>query len=355
MKGAADSPEPEAVAAARSPPVAASVPRRLLGAALGFWRVLRANPLSLAGFVLVVLIAITAVLVLVAPGAIGVHYPLNNPGPDPNSPPSWSHPFGTDEIGIDIYSNVLGALPVDLFIAFAITSFALVVGGLLGLLSGYWDRPWSLGGAVSTTVLRVTDIFLSFPSLILALAIAASLGRGVFQAIVAIMATWWPYYVRLVRGEVLAVKHQLYVAAARAAGVSEVRILFRHVLRNVLEPTVVYFTMDIGTVLVVFSTISFVGVGVPFPSAHISEWGSMIEYYQDGLLVRPWEVLAPGLAVFVTVLAFSLLGDGLRDVLDPRSRRSTLQAGAASAGAEATEGSEAEAPPVGGATGEATA
>ena len=233
-----------------------------------------------------------------------------------------SHLFGTDNIGRDMFSRVLAALPLDLVIGFSVAGFALLVGTGLGLVAGFWDRPGTFGGAFSLLIMRVTDMFLAFPSLVLALAIAASLGRGTGSAILAIMITWWPFYVRLVRGEVLAVKHLPYVTAARAAGVSGVRILFRHVFRNILEPLVVYYTMDVGTVIVTFSTISFIGIGVP-PT--VAEWGGMVETYQKLLLTAPWTVLAPGLAIFVTVLAFSLLGDGLRDILDPRSRRALVQ------------------------------
>src|SRR5437879_2307109 len=177
-------------------------------------------------------------------------------------PPSGTHVLGTDNLNRDMFSRVLAALPLDLFIGFSVTGFALLVGGGLGLVAGFWDTPRTLGGFVSAVIMRVTDIFLAFPSLVLALAIAASLGRGTGPSILAILFTWWPYYVRLVRGEVLAVKHQPYVVAARAAGVSNLRILFRHVLRNVIEPVVVYYTLDVGTVIVTFSTISFIGIGV---------------------------------------------------------------------------------------------
>ena len=288
--------------------------------ALTFWRVLRANPLTLVGFVIVALIGITAVLVIVAP------HVLTSYGPDQlttdyNQGPSAHHLFGTDGNGIDIFSETLYALPLDLAIAFAIAGVAMLAGGGLGLVAGYWDRPGTVGGVVSIVILRITDIFLAFPSLILALAIAVSLGRGVWQLIVAILITWWPFYVRLVRGETLAVKHLPYVMAARAAGVTDRRIVLRHILRNVLEPVVVYFTLDIGTVLVTLSTIGFVGLGLAYPGQ--AEWGSMMSYYQNAGLITaaPWTVLGPGVAIFVTVLAFSLLGDGLRDILDPRSRR----------------------------------
>jgi peptide/nickel transport system permease protein len=222
-----------------------------------------------------------------------------------------------------MFSRVVGALPLDLAIGFTVTGSALLAGGGLGLTAGYWDKPGTIGGVVSAIILRITDIFLAFPSLVLALAVAAALGRGTIPAVLAILFTWWPYYVRLTRGEVLAVKHQLYVTAARAAGVTERRILLRHVVRNIIEPLVVYYTLDVGTVIVVFSTISFVGIGVPLA---VPEWGNMVEAYERYLLAYPWTVLSAGLAIFVTVLAFSLLGDGLRDILDPRSRRALAQA-----------------------------
>jgi peptide/nickel transport system permease protein len=319
-----------------APQKTAALPRRgSLGLALrNFLRVMRANPLTLAGFLLVLVISVAAVVVVVLPPltqlVLGhsvsiVPYGPNAITPDPHVPPSWLHLFGTDNIGRDMFSRVLIALPLDLVIGFVITGFSLLVGGGLGLVAGYWDTPGKIGGAISVIILRVTDVFLAFPSLVLALAIAASLGRGTGSAILAIMLAWWPYYVRLARGEVLAVKHLPYVTAARAAGVSDLRILTRHVLRNILEPLTVYFTMDVGNVIVTFSTISFIGIGVP---AEIPELGSMVEQYEKLLLTYPWTIIAPGLAIFIIVLAFSLLGDGLRDILDPRSRRALTQAAA---------------------------
>ena len=312
-----------AAASPSPPPRAGPVRSGLRGtwaAVRSLWRVLRANPLTLVGFVLVLLIALTALVITVAPRLL-TPYGSDAPTNAYAQPPSWAHPFGTDGGGLDIYSEVLYALPFDLAIAFAIAGVALIAGGGLGLVAGFWDRPGTLGGWLSVVILRVTDVFLSFPSLILALAIAVSLGRGVWQLIVAVLLTWWPFYVRLIRGETLAVKHLPYVTAARAAGVTEGRIVLRHVLRNVLEPAIVYFTLDIGTVLVTLSTIGFVGLGVDYPIT--PEWGSMMATYQTAGLItaNPWTVFGPGVAIFVTVLAFSLLGDGLRDVLDPRSRR----------------------------------
>jgi peptide/nickel transport system permease protein len=293
-----------------------------------FFRVMRANPLTFAGFILVILILIAATAVVVVPAvslaltgqSISVLpydpnavYPLHEA-----QGPSFSHLLGTDDVGRDIFSRVMAALPIDLFIGFGIAAFGLLVGGGLGLVAGFWDTPRTLGGILSVIILRVTDIFLSFPTLLLALAIAASLGRGTLPAMFAIMATWWPFYVRLSRGEVLFVKQQPYVNAARAAGASELRILRRHVLRNIVEPLAVYFMLDVGTVIVTFSTVSFIGIATP---DSVPEWGNMIEHYQSFLLSDPWMVTGVAVAIFVTVLAFSLFGDGLRDILDPRSRR----------------------------------
>ena len=304
---------------------APTVPRRSDHPVSVFWRVLRANPLSLFGFLLVALICIVALVVLVAPHVLVPYGPQQVTGAR-YAPPSWAHPFGTDGNTFDIYSNVMLALPTDLGIGVSIAGVALVVGGVLGLLAGFYDAPGTLGGYCSVVILRLTDIFLSFPSLILALTITRVLGVGVVNTAIAITITWWPYYVRLVRGEVLAVKHLPYVTAARAAGVKENRILLRHVLRNVTEPLVVYFTLDIGTVLVTYSTIGFIGVASKYPGPQ-PEWGAMLAYYQATAPISayPWLVFAPGIAIFVTVLAFSLLGDGLRDILDPRTRRAFVR------------------------------
>lgn len=313
--------------ASRAPTAVRKRSRASLGAVWTFLRILRANPLSLIGFILVSVICIAAAIVVIAPSLLVPYGPQQITSQTSNwQPPSWKHPFGTDGNTFDIYSNVMLALPVDLGIGIVIAGVALLGGGALGLIAGYWDRPGTVGGVTSVVILRITDIFLSFPSLILALAISVSLGRGVWQTILAVLITWWPYYVRLVRGEVLAVKHLPYVTAAKAAGVSDGRIVLRHILRNVLEPVVVYATLDIGTVLVTFSTIGFVAHAIPYPSA-TPEWGSMMSYYQNNGLITsyPWTILGPGAAIFITVLAFSLLGDGLRDVLDPRSRRALVR------------------------------
>jgi peptide/nickel transport system permease protein len=298
--------------------------------------VLRANPLTLVGFVLVVIVVVAAILVAGVPWLTGLlstpflfghallphaytilPYDPNFIGPTKLLPPSSQHWFGTDELARDEFSRVLEALPLDLGIGLFVTLLSIAIGAGLGLVAGFWDEG-PIGRAVSAVILRVTDVFLAFPSLVLALALAAILGRNLNATLIALTVTWWPYYVRIIRGEVLVIKHQGYIHAARIAGLSERRILFRHVLRNLLEPLTVYATLDIGTVIVTFSTISFIGIAVPETTP---EWGTMIYAAQDFVTANIWLTLAPGAAIFLTVLGFSLLGDGLRDVLDPRTRR----------------------------------
>ncbi len=281
-------------------------------------RIFRSNPLSFAGFLMVVAICVLALLVFLVPGFI-LPYPPTQESTNTFANPSFSHWLGTDELGEDMLSRVLAALPLDLGIGLGIAGASLLVGGGLGLVSGFWDTPGTWGGFGSAFILRLADVFLAFPTLVLALAIFASLGGGLTAAIIALLATWWPYYTRVVRGEVLAIKTRPYVTAARAAGVRERTILTRHVLRNLLEPLAVYYTLDVGTVIVTFSTIAFVGIN--FPLKYL-EWGNMVQFYGSQFLPEhPWPVIANGIMIFVSVLGFSLLGDGLRDVLDPRSRR----------------------------------
>ena len=347
---AVDAPKPAAPPAPSAPPRPG--PRRagaaswLSGSARTFYLVMRANPLTLVGFILVALVTGVAALVELVPFVSGLaghtvyltpYDPIGGFSTDRFAPPSGQHWLGTDQAGRDMFSRTLAALPVDLSIGFAISGFGLLLGGALGLVAGYWNTPWTIGGTVSALILRLTDIFLSIPSLLLALAIIEVAGRGYFQTIFALMITWWPYYVRLVRGEVLAIKQQPYITAARSAGVRDGSIILRHILRNLLDPLVVYYTMDVGTVIVVFSTVAFITGSFP-PT--IPEWGTMIQPYTDYFPSNPWPVGSISIAIIVTVLAFSLLGDGLRDILDPRSRRVLAQAGSSG---------ETEAAPAGGA------
>jgi peptide/nickel transport system permease protein len=325
------SPE-ETTSARASPP---TFRERLHGSLRVFFSILRTNPLTFAGFVLVVLVVGTAVTVVLVPWitqlVLGHAFSVLPYNPNPrilptvyDQPPSWSHWMGTDEVGRDVFSRVLAALPLDLGIGTLVATISLLGGGGLGLVSGFWDEPHHWGAWLSGTILRVTDVFLAFPTLVLAIALAEALGHGEATALIAVTATWWPYYVRLSRGEVLVIKSQPYVLAARASGMKNRRILFSHIVPNLIDPMVVYFTMDIGSVIVTYSTISYLSIAAP---PNIPEWGQMVEEYQAFLTSSPWMVIGVSLTILVTVLAFALLGDGLREVLDPRSRRATVMAG----------------------------
>jgi peptide/nickel transport system permease protein len=226
-------------------------------------------------------------------------------------PPSSLHILGTDELGRDIFSRVLAGAPYDLMIGATVVAISAVIGTALGLISGYF------GGAVDEAVMRLTDIFLSFPPLVLAMSVAIALGPGVNQAILALLAVWWPWYARLGRAEALTIKENLFVEAARLSGLSGASIVLRHILPHVMPTILAYATVDVGNAILTSAVLSYVGLGVQPP---LPEWGRMTLEGQDYLSTAWWYALAPGFALFTIAVAFSLLGDSLRDYLDPRLR-----------------------------------
>ncbi|TFG33153.1 ABC transporter permease subunit [Candidatus Thorarchaeota archaeon] len=223
------------------------------------------------------------------------------------------HIWGTDNFGGDVYSRIIWGAQKDLMIAVSVVLVALTVGAVLGAASGYF------GGKFDELMMRITDIFFAFPGLILAMAIVMAIGVRSLETIsIALMVTWWPTYARLVRGQVLSEREKLYIEAARSSGASDTRILFNHILPNTIQPVVVQATMDIGSVLLVAAGLAFIGFG---PPAGTAEWGMMIARGQNFILSSPWMTLYPGLAILVTALAFNLVGDGIRDIMDPKLRR----------------------------------
>lgn len=227
-------------------------------------------------------------------------------------PPSGKHLFGTDDAGRDILSRVIYGSRVTLRICVLVVGLTLVIGTLLGLVSGFF------GGWVDELVMRVSDVFLAFPALILAMAIAAALGPSLENAIVAMVAIWWPRYARVTRGQVLSIREIDFVAAARAAGASSSRIMLRHILPNCISPVVVQATLDLGEVVLTAATLSFIGFGAQPPTP---EWGAMVSVGRNFLRDYWWYTTFPGLAILITVMGFNLLGDAVRDILDPRLRR----------------------------------
>ena len=225
--------------------------------------------------------------------------------------PSAVHWFGTDEVGNDIYTRVILGARVSLQIGLVITLVAAGIGVPLGIISGY------MGGPVREVIMRITDIFLSVPALVLAIAIVTVLGPGILNAIIALSLVWWPGYVRLVDSKALSIRGELYVEAARAVGASRRRILFMHILPNCVSPIIVKASMDMGMAILAAASLGFIGLGAqpPYP-----EWGAMISTGRNYLPTWWWYSAFPGLFIYFTVLGFNLLGDGLRDILDPKSR-----------------------------------
>jgi peptide/nickel transport system permease protein len=226
-------------------------------------------------------------------------------------PPSGAHWFGTDDAGRDVFSRVLAGSGVAIEAAAVVLAIAIVVGLIVGSLAGY------LGGWADELIMRVTDIFLSFPPLLLAMAVNAGLGAGLLSTMAAVALTWWPSYSRMVRGQVLALKAQTYVEAARAMGVSHARVLIRHLLPNIAGIVLIQATLDVGYVVLTTSSLSFVGLGSQPPTP---DWGAMVSDGRTDLLNSWWWSTFPGLAICLLAVASNLFGDLLRNVLDPRAR-----------------------------------
>jgi len=272
-------------------------------------RALLRDRLALIGLSLVVLLVLTAVFApLLAP------YPEQGAGVADvaarNQPPSAAHWLGTDGLGRDLLSRILyGARPA-LFVSVAVVALAIAIGVPLGLIAGY------RGGRLGELIMRVTDMFLAFPPLLLAMVLVALLGPGLWHASIALALSWWPWYTRLVRGVTAGLREQPFVEGARTLGLREVTVLARHILPNTASPIIVQATVDVGTVILAAGSLAFVGLGAQPPTA---DWGFMVAEGRT-YIFSDWQLSAfPGLAIFLAVLGFNLLGDALRDVLDPRT------------------------------------
>jgi peptide/nickel transport system permease protein len=283
-----------------------AIPRGVRTASVG--RFLRRNPLVLiGGSVLLLWIVVSAAAPLIAPyGALTQKIAERLQAPSP------AHLFGTDPLGRDILSRVLYGGRISLPVGFLVVSVSLVIGGLIGAIAGFG------AGWMDSLLMRLTDMVMAFPIIILAMTIAAALGPGLDHTMIALVAVSWPRYARVTRGLVLSVKENEYVHASRALGASEPHILTRVVLPNCLAPAVVMATLDMGNAILTFSGLSFLGLGSPPPAP---EWGAMVAAGTQSF--DQWWVSAfPGLAILTLVMACNFIGDGVRDALDPRLRRS---------------------------------
>jgi peptide/nickel transport system permease protein len=272
------------------------------------WRGLRANPLLAVG-------AVTAAAIIVA----AVAAPLLAPFPgDAGSathpfqvlrPPSAWHLFGTDQVGRDVLSRVIYGARISPLVAVIVLVIACVIGIPLGVAAGYF------GGWVDEVIMRVTDVFLAFPSLLLALALAAVLPPSLTSLTIAIAVTWWPWYTRLIRGQAASVAGRAYIDSCRVLGIRPWRIILRHVLPNSVTPLIVQVSLDVGGVILTASALSFLGLGAQDPTP---DWGLMIAEGQNYFTTDWWVVTFPGIAILATAFAFNLIGDGLRDLMDPK-------------------------------------
>ncbi len=270
---------------------------------------LRRDPLAIASLAVIVVLCLAAIFapVLTPRAAEG----RGDPNPvEKFKPPSLEHPFGADHLGRDLYARVLFGGRTSLAMGFIVVLVAVAIGTPLGALAGYF------GGWVDEAIMRLTDVFLAFPPLLLAIAIAAALGPSFAHAALAIALTWWPWYTRLVRAQALSLRERPFVEAARVIGVGDLTIIARHVLPNALTPVIVQATLDIGSAILTGAALSFLGLGVQPPTA---DWGQMVSTGRIYFADRWWYATFPGLAIFVATLAFNLLGDSVRDASDPKS------------------------------------
>jgi len=267
--------------------------------------------LSVIGLCMVLLLVVVAIT-----GSWWVPYPEDATGALHISQrfqsPDLAHLFGTDEVGRDVFSRVVLGTRISFQVGAIILVVAISIGVTLGGIAGY------AGGWANEIIMRITDIMLTFPGIFLALAITAALGPGVRNAMLALSITWWPGYARLVQAQVLSAREDDYVEAARSIGAGHRRILFRHILPNLLSAIIVKASMDIGFAILSLAALGFIGVGAQQPTP---EWGAMVAFGRRFLPHYWWYSTFPGLAMFFTVFGFNMLGDGLRDVLDPQARR----------------------------------
>ena len=227
-------------------------------------------------------------------------------------PPSLEHLMGTDELGRDIFSRVLYGSRVSLSAALSAVGLSLIIGVPLGAIAG------SFGGWVDNVIMRLTDVFLSFPPLLLAIAMVVVMGSSLNNAVLAIALSWWPWYTRLIRGQAISVKERKFVQAAETIGTGRMKIIFKHIIPNCISPVIVQASMDIGGVFLTVASLSFLGLGAQLPTP---EWGLMISMGRRFFPDNWWYCIFPGVAIFITVLCFNLLGDAIREILDPKTRK----------------------------------
>lgn len=269
------------------------------------WRTLRRNPRAVLGTLVLAVIVLAAIFA----DQLGPYPPNRQNLRNQLQPPSVQHLLGTDQFGRDVFSRIIHGGRVSLQVGFISVGIALAIGGLMGLLAGYY------GGRLDSIVMGFVDVLLALPAFLLALAIVAALGASLVNVMIAVGIAFIPVFARVTRAAVLTVREQDYVAAAVAAGSSDPRIMFKHVVPNALSPVIVQITLSLAGAILSAAGLSFLGLGAQPPTA---EWGSMLSTARPFIRDAHWAVTFPGLAIVITVLALNMVGDGLRDALDPR-------------------------------------
>ncbi|MBO8163633.1 MAG: ABC transporter permease subunit [Brevibacillus sp.] len=286
-------------------PQPATLPRRRFNP---FWYKLKKNPLTLLGLSLLLILLLLSVFApLITP-----YDPTKINIVERFAPPSSTHWFGTDEVGRDIFTRILYGARLSLGVGVAVVCTAGLIGTVIGCISGYF------GGRLDQLIMRLMDMVLAFPSLVLAMALAATLGPNLVNAMIAIAIVKIPVYVRLARAEALALREKLFVKAAVTFGIPSWRIILRHIIPNAVSPVVIQVTLDIGDAILLVATLGFLGLGAQPPTP---EWGAMISIGWKYLLDYWWYPTFPGLALFLASCGFNLIGDGIRDILDPKANR----------------------------------
>jgi peptide/nickel transport system permease protein len=275
---------------------------------LDIWRRLRKNPLAMFGLFIVVLLIFFAITAdVIAPYKYYEQNLMNS-----FQSPSKEHLFGTDEFGRDILSRIIHGSRISLQVGLIAVGISVIFGGFFGAVAGYY------GGRIDNLIMRGMDILLSIPSILLAIAIAASLGPGLYNMMVAVGISTTPQYARIIRGSVLSLRGQEFVEAAKAVGSSDTRIIMKHILPNCLAPIIVQSTLGVASAILTAAGLSFIGLGIQPPTP---EWGAMLSGGREYIRDYAYMTIFPGLAIMITILALNFLGDGLRDVLDPKLKR----------------------------------
>jgi len=272
---------------------------------------LRRNNLTFIALIIILSLVVIAIIApIIAPFPHHIYEGINLN--DKLLAPSRVYFFGTDEMGRDIFSRVLYGTRISLLASLIAVIMGLIIGVPLGLVAGFY------GGFVDEFIMRIVDMFLSFPPLLLAMAIAAFLGPSLQNAIIALIISWWTWYTRLIRGQVVSIKEREFVRAAHAIGTPSWQIMFKHILPNCISPVIVQASMDLGGIILTLAALSFLGLGAQAPTP---EWGLIVNTSRTYFLKAWWYGIFPGMAIFITVLCFNLLGDGLREVLDPKTKK----------------------------------